>query len=56
MVHLSTVVPTVSPVIVVFGEVGVVIVPGPDTFVHRPVPTAGAFPDRLAEPAETQIV
>jgi hypothetical protein len=37
-------------------RVGVVIVPGPDIFVHIPVPTAGLFPANKAEPAVTQTV
>ena len=54
--HVSTVVPTVSPVIVEFGELGLVITPGPETFTQRPVPTAGVFPANKAEPLVTQTV
>lgn len=54
--QVSTVVPTVSPVIVELGFVGVVIVPGPETFTQSPLPTTGVFPARFAEPTETQTV
>jgi hypothetical protein len=54
--QVSTVVPTVSPVIVEAGLVGVVIVPGPETFTQRPLPTRGVFPARVAVPTETQTV
>lgn len=54
--HVSTVVPTVSPVIVEVGEREFVIVPGPETFIHLPVPTTGLFPASVAVPAETQMV
>ena len=43
-VHLTTaVVPATSPVTVVAGEAGVVIVAVPLIRVHKPVPTAGAL-------------
>ena len=43
-VHLTTaVVPATTPVTVVVGEAGVVIVAVPLTRVHRPVPTVGAL-------------
>lgn len=54
--QVNTVVPTVSPVIVDAGFVGVVIVPGPETFTHRPVPLTGLFPASNALPAVTQTV
>ena len=39
MVHAKTLLPNPKPVIVVFGKVGFVIVPEPETKVHKPVPT-----------------
>jgi len=48
MVQLKVLAPTPSPVTVEVGEVGVVIVPEPDTKVHKPVPIAGTFPARVA--------
>lgn len=54
--QVSTVVPTVSPVIVELGLVGDVIVPGPETFTHKPLPTTGVFPESVAFPTETQTV
>lgn len=56
VVHASTVVPTVSPVTVEAGFVGVVIVPGPEIFVHTPEPTTGVLPAKRAVPAVTQTV
>ena len=44
MVQAKTFVPIAKPVMVVFGEVGEVIVPLPETKVHKPVPTVGVFP------------
>jgi hypothetical protein len=49
-------VPTVSPVIVVIGLLGEVIVPGPETFTQSPVPTAGTFPAIVVLGVETQTV
>ena len=46
--HIKTVTPGVKPVTVVFLKVGVVIIPDPETKVQEPVPTAGAFPARVA--------
>jgi hypothetical protein len=46
--HIKTVTPGVNPVTVVFRTNGFVIVPDPETKVHEPVPTAGAFPARVA--------
>jgi len=40
----------------VLGDVGDVIVPGPEMIVHKPVPTTGVFPERFADPTETQTV
>jgi hypothetical protein len=54
--HVSTVVPVVSPVIVVLFRVGVVIVPDPETLTHNPVPTMGTFPAKNAEPPLEQMV
>lgn len=44
MVHIKTFVPAPTPVMVVVGEDGVVIVPEPLITVQVPVPTVGAFP------------
>ena len=43
IVHSKIFVPKPKPVIVVFGEVGLVIVPLPETKVHNPVPTVGVL-------------
>ena len=43
IVHAKTFVPKAKPVIDVFGKVGFVIVPEPETKVHKPVPTTGVF-------------
>lgn len=51
--HLNTFVPTPNPVIVVFGKVGEVIVPAPETKVQLPVPTAAVFAFIVAEVAHT---
>ena len=48
IVHTKTFVPTPKPVIVVLFKVGVVIVPAPETKVHKPVPIAGTFPAIVA--------
>ncbi len=53
--QVNTVVPTVSPVIVDAGFVGVVIVPGPEIFTHKPVPLIGLLPASKALPTVTQI-
>ncbi len=45
IVQANTFVPKPKPVIVVFGNVGLVIVPKPETKVHNPVPTVGVFAD-----------
>ena len=51
IVHLSVVVlPAVTPVTVEVGEVGVVIVPGPLTTVHTPVPITGELPASVKSP------
>ena len=50
VVHLKTFGPTPKPVIVVLFKVGVVIVPLPETKVHKPVPIAGLFPAIVATP------
>ena len=50
-VHLNTaVVPAGTPVTVVVGEVGVVMVAVPLTSVHKPVPGAGLLPAIVNEP------
>ncbi len=54
--QVNTLVPTVSPVMVVTGEVGVVITPLPETFIHTPVPTPGAFAAIVAVGDEIQTV
>jgi hypothetical protein len=41
--QVSTVVPAAKPVIVVAGLFGAVIAPDPETFTHKPIPTAAAF-------------
>ena len=43
MVQANTLVPTPKPFIAEDGEVGLTIVPIPETNVHDPVPTAGIF-------------
>ena len=47
-VHRRVTVPVTSPVSPDVGELGVVIVPVPETTVHKPVPTLGVFPARVA--------
>ena len=48
IVHCNTVLlPAVTPVTVVVFEVAVVILPGPLTFVHSPVPTLGLLPAKV---------
>jgi hypothetical protein len=49
-------VPVVSPVIVELLRVGFVIVPDPETFTQRPVPTIGTFPANKAEPEVAHMV
>lgn len=46
--HWNTFTPNPKPVTPLFGDVGDVIVPAPDTNVHEPVPTAGVFPFKVA--------
>ena len=41
--HWKIFVPKPNPVIVVLGSVGLVIVPLPETNVHKPVPTVGVL-------------
>lgn len=48
MDHIKTVTPGLIFVTVVFLTIGLVIVPVPETNVHDPVPTAGAFPASVA--------
>ncbi len=45
--YINTFGPTPTPVIVVVGDVGVVIVPAPLINVHVPVPTVGLFPNMV---------
>jgi len=54
--HSKTFVPKAKPVIVVFGEVGEVIVPLPETNTHKPVPTAGVLAAIVVVGDEIQIV
>lgn len=54
--QVRTVVPVVRPVIVELFCEGLVIVPGPETFTHNPVPTAGEFPANVAIPDVAQTV
>ena len=53
IVHTKVFTPTLTPVIVVVGKVGFVIVPTPETIVHKHVPTIGVFPFNVAD--EEQI-
>jgi len=56
MVHASTVVPVVNPVIVVLPRVGVVIVPpGPETSDQVPIPDVGRLPVNVVDGVDTQI-
>ena len=43
-----TVVPAINPVTVDVGELGLVMVAGPDTMLHVPIPVTGVFPARVA--------
>jgi hypothetical protein len=54
--QVRTVVPTVNPVMVLEAERELVIVPGPETFIHLPIPKAGMLPARVVEPELTQMV
>ena len=47
MVHAKTVVPVVNAVRVLVASVVVVILPGPDTMVHKPVPLVGVLPVKV---------
>ena len=51
MVQTNTFTPTLTPVIDDVGDVGLVIVPLPETIVHKPVPTIGVLPFNVAEDA-----
>lgn len=44
IVHAKTLFPKPKPVMFVVGESAFEIIPVPETKVHAPVPTAGAFP------------
>jgi hypothetical protein len=56
IVHSKTFVPKPKLVIVVFGNAGYVIVPLPETKVHKPVPTIGVFADIIIVGEEMQTV
>ena len=43
MVQRNSFIPILKPVIVVVGKVGFVIIPVPETIVHKPVPTIGVL-------------
>jgi len=53
MVHWKTFTPTPSVVNPDVAELGVVIIPTPDTNVHNAVPTAGVLPAIVATVAHT---
>jgi hypothetical protein len=53
MVHWKTLAPTPNPVTPEFGDEGVVIVPVPETKVHKPVPVVGVFPASVAVVPQT---
>ena len=53
MVHRKVLTPTLNPVTPDDGDDGVVTTPLPVITVHAPVPTAGLFPARVAEVAQT---
>ncbi len=48
MVHRNVLGPMPRPVIPEVAEVGVVMFPAPEINVHKPVPTKGVFPARVA--------
>ena len=48
IVHANTFNPIFNPVILVVSNVGVVIVPPPDTTVHEPLPMAAILPPIIA--------
>lgn len=52
IVHTNTLTPTLTPVIEDVGDVGLVIVPLPETIVHKPVPTIGVLPFSVADDAQ----
>ena len=55
--QVNTLVPAgVKPVTLVIGELGVVIVPGPEIFTQRPEPTATVLAAITAIGVETQMV
>lgn len=54
--HVNIVVPAVRPVSVDEAERELVIVPGPETFIHAPTPAVGVFPAKVVEPVLTQTV
>ena len=47
MVHIKVLVPTLKPVTVEVGELGVVMVPLPAIKVHKPVPVTGVLPAKV---------
>ena len=56
MAHSKTFVPKPSPVTVVTGDDGLVIVPEPEINVHAPVPIEGVFAFIFAVGEEMQSV
>ena len=56
MVQAKIFVPKAKPVIVVLGRVGFVIVPEPETKVHKPVPTVAVFAAIVVVGEEIQSV
>ena len=56
MVQSKILAPIPKPVIALFGEVGLVIIPLPETKVHSPVPTVGVFAAIVVVGEEMQSV
>lgn len=54
MVHRNTLLPVPSPVTVVLGLAGLLMMPVPDTLLHIPVPFDGVLPESVV--AVLQIV
>ncbi len=54
--QVKTLVPTVSPVMVVLGFPGVLIAPLPETFIQTPPPVTAGLAAIVAVGEETQIV
>jgi hypothetical protein len=53
IVHWNTFTPTPKVLTALVGNVGVAIVPAPETKLHVPVPIAGVFPFKFAVVAQT---